>query len=133
MEAFISYSEISAYLNKKVNMGFSFSFISSDKLRISFSPHKLIGQVSADVRFFMSPEGEVSLAAEGGSPGVDSIISGITTMMTGKTSPLPYLVFSGKHVKINLAKIPQLSKLFYVVSSPSLTATANGLKITVNI
>ena len=85
------------------------------------------------LRVVKSPEGEVSLAAEGGSPGVDSIISGITTMMTGKTSPLPYLVFSGKHVKINLAKIPQLSKLFYVVSSPSLTATANGLKITVNI
>lgn len=133
MTATISYSEISTLLNKLIKFTFSISYLSSDKIRIRFTPHKLIGQIYADLRFYLSPSGELSLSLDSDSPGVGSIISGFTTMMATKQNAFPYLHFSAQHVKVNLHKVPQLTNILKTVSLYTCNANTSGLNLTINL
>lgn len=130
MTASLSYSEISAFLNKYIKIAFSLSYISSDKIRIKFTPHKLIGQIYADLRFHLDPSGELSLSVESDSPGVGSIISGLTTIIATKQNAFPYLNFSSQHIKVNLNKLPQLTNILKTVSLSTLIANSCGLNLT---
>ena len=133
MTASISYPEISAILNKHIKMAFTLSYVSSDKMRIRFTPHQLIGQISVDLRFYLSPSGEFSLSLDSSIPGVDSIISGITTFMASKSYAFPYLHFSDQHIKVNLHKVPQLTNILKAISLSSCNADSTGLTLTMNL
>lgn len=133
MTASISYSEISTFLKKHTKIAFSLSYISSDKIRIKFTPHQLVGQIYADVRFYLDPSGEFSLSINSDSPGVGSIISGLTTMMATKQNAFPYLHFSAQHIKVNLNKLPQLTNILKSVSLSSCNANSCGLNMTINL
>ena len=133
MTASISYSEISALLNKHIKIVFSLSYVSSDKIRIKFTPHKLIGQIHADLRFYLDSSGELSLSVESDSPGVESIISGITTMMATKQNAFPFLQFSTKYLKVNLNKLPQLTNILKSVSLSACNANSCGLSLTISL
>lgn len=133
MTATISYSEISTFLNKHTKMAFSLSYISSDKIRIKFTPHKLIGQIYADLRFYLDPSGEFSLSIDSDSPGVGSIISGLTTLMATKQNAFPHLHFSCQHIKVNLNKLPQLTNILKTVSLSACYANSCGLNLTINL
>ena len=133
MTATISYSEISTLLNKLIKFTFSISYLSSDKIRIRFTPHKLIGQIYADLRFYLDPSGELSVSIDSDSPGVESIISGLTTMMATKQNAFPYLHFSTQHIKVNLNKLPQLTNILKTVSLSACNANSCGLNLTINL
>lgn len=133
MTATISYSEISTLLNKLIKFTFSISYLSSDKIRIRFTPHKLIGQIYADLRFYLDPSGELSVSIDSDSPGVESIISGLTTMMATKQNAFPYLHFSTQHIKVNLNKLPQLTNILKNVSLSACNANSCGLNLTINL
>ena len=133
MTASISYSEISAILNKHIKMAFTLSYVSSDKIRVQFTPHKLIGQISVDLRFYLSSPGELSLSLDSSIPGVDSIISGITTFMATKSYAFPYLQFSSNYFKVKLHKIPQLTNILRTISLQSVRANSSGLNLTITL
>ena len=133
MTASISYSEISAILKKRIKMAITISYVSYDKICIRLTPHQLIGQISVDLRFYLSDSGELNLSLDSSTPGVNSIISGITTFMATKASAFPYLQFSQNHFKVNLHKIPQLTNILKTISLQSASANSSGLNLTITL
>lgn len=133
MRASISYSEISAFLNKSLDMSFGISYLSGDLIRVRFVPHRLIGQISVDLRFYLGENEELTLLVDSGSPGVKEILSGLMTMMKTRPNVFPYIRFDFPYVRVSFNAIPQLKAVLGAVALSDLVATTSGLGLSINI
>lgn len=133
MKVFISYTEISALIKAKTKLTNTISHIYSDKISIKIIPHQGIGEIYADLHFYYSPTGDLSLSINSDYPGVESLVNGITTILSNNASIFPFIDFSTKHIKISLPKIPKLGNIFASVSISSLEATTNGFNLILNL
>ena len=133
MKLSLSYSEISALLNSKTKMSFTLSYQTADRIRVTFIPHSMIGQISIDMRFHVYPSAVLGFALASTTPGVNSIVSGFLSLLANRPNAFPYIDFSEKVVKVDLKKIPQLSGAFKMISISSIDATSSGLTLNVNI
>ncbi|MBE6246787.1 MAG: hypothetical protein E7110_05585 [Bacteroidales bacterium] len=133
MKIFISYTEISNIIKAKTKLANTLSYISSDKINIKIIPHQNIGEIYADMLFYYSPTGDLSLSINSDYPGVESLVNGITTILSNKADIFPFINFSTKHIKICLPKIPKLGNIFASVSISSLEATPNGFNLIFNL
>lgn len=133
MKLSLTYSEISALLNSKTKMSFTLSYQTADRIRVTFIPHSMIGQISIDMRFHVYPSSVLGFALASSTPGVNSIVSGFLSLLANRPNAFPYVDFSEKVVKVDLKKIPQLSGAFKMISISSIDATSSGLTLNVNI
>jgi hypothetical protein len=64
---------------------------------------------------------------------VQSIISGLTTLLASKPKPFPFLQITEQGIRIELKRIPQLANVLNKISLTSLVANPNGINLNINI
>ena len=133
MLATITYAEIATLLNKQLKMGFSLSYLGMDKIRVTFTPHKILGPISIELKFQLTSYSVLNVWISSYSHGVQSIISGLTTLLASKPKPFPFLHITEQGIRIELKRIPQLANVLNKISLTSLVANPNGINLNINI
>lgn len=128
----ITYKELEDLIKSSTKIPVKIACLSGDKLQLTCTPHPLIGEIRLNVNYFYQPFScSMNLIIQGVTPGVDSIIDGLTTLLFSGGSKWPFLSFSHSYFTLYLKQIPQLRSILDNISVKAITATPYSLSLDV--
>lgn len=128
----VTYKELEDLIKSSTKIPVKIAYLAGDKLQITCTPHPLIGEIQLNVNYFYQPIScSMNLIIQGVTPGVDSIIDGLTILLFRNGSKWPFLSTSRSHFTLSLKQIPQLQSVLDNISVKAITAEPNLLTLDV--